>query len=154
MRKRPDPKIERLARVPFLMKCTPRQLGDIAPLMQEVLVSSGSVITRAGRPGHSFYVIIEGQASVTIADAIAGTLGPGDFFGEMSLLDRQPRAATVTAQTPMVLFEVTGAEFHELLERAPTAAKEMLRTISTRLRIAENAPSYGSDRVAEFGGGS
>jgi len=137
-----EEKIERLREVPFLSVCTTEQLAEIARMVDEVRVLPGYVLAVEGRPGHSFYVIVDGRASVTLGGRSIVSLGPGDFFGEMSILESQPRSATVTAETPMVLYEVHVAAFHEILRRAPEVSTEMLRTLSYRLRLAEGAPTY------------
>lgn len=142
MRRSADPKVERLREVPFLSGCNAEQLAEIAAMVDEIRVLPGYVLAVEGRPGHSFYVIVEGRAAVTIGGRMIVSLGPGDFFGEMSILESEPRAATVTAESPMVLYEVHISAFHELLRRAPGAATEMLRTLSRRLRVVEDAPTY------------
>ena len=93
------------------------------------------------RPGLSAYLIVEGTASVTLKGKAVAELGPGEFVGEMALLDHSPRSATVTAQTPMRLLAMNPRSFASLLNQ-PSVRWRIAADLAKRLRRAESAPSY------------
>lgn len=138
-RLRQDDKIERLQEVPLLADCTRDQLRAIARIAEVREVPAGSVLTRSGEPGDEFYLIVDGQARVDISPRKRARLAPGDFFGEMSLLDGGPRSATITADTPMRLLIIKRRDFSQLLAKAPELTRSLLVVLSRRLRQAEQA---------------
>ena len=95
------------------------------------------MIVRQGDPGRECFVIAEGKARATIRGMGSQPLGPGSFFGEMSLLDQGPRSATVTAETDMHLLVLGSREFSSLVNEVPTVAVRMMRGLAERLRSAE-----------------
>ena len=105
----------------------------------ELEVPAGKRLATAGDIGHELFIIVDGQASVSLRDRRTVRLGPGEFFGEMSLIDGGPRSATVEAATPMKLLVVATREFWGLLNEAPPLAGKIMRTLSQRLRDAEAA---------------
>ncbi len=125
--------------VPLFAGLSPRQLGQIARLADEVEVAAKKRLTAAGETGRELFVIIEGNAVVRTPGGRTVTLGPGQFFGEMSLVDGGPRSATVDASTPMRLLVVGHREFWALLADAPLIGKQIMRTLSQRLREADAA---------------
>jgi CRP/FNR family transcriptional regulator, cyclic AMP receptor protein len=136
-----DQKVELLAAVPLFSACSDKELKRIASLATSLEAPEGDALTKEGSPGSEFFVIAEGRAKVTLRGDDVASLGPGDFFGEMSLLDGEPRAATVTAETPMRVFVIGAGEFGALLEEAPSVARRILRGLARRLREAEGAPT-------------
>src|SRR5205807_10096839 len=96
----------------------------------------GNVIAREGDTGVGFFLITEGTADVSVGGKSRATLGPGAFFGEISLLDRGPRTATVTATSPIAMLALTAWTFRGLVEQHPTIALNMLRVVAERLRNA------------------
>jgi CRP-like cAMP-binding protein len=96
-----------------------------------------SKVAREGDPHREFMVIVEGKAEVTRHGQYIATLGPGDFVGEMSLLDRTERVATVTAVEPSTLLLMTGANFDMILRDQPAFARNLLTVVSRRLRDLE-----------------
>lgn len=137
-----DSETERLRAVPFLTHCSAAELASIASSADEIRVLPGYVLAREGQPGRSFYVIATGRAAVSIGGNHIVSLGPGDFFGEMSILEDRPRVATVTAETPMVLMEFSVNDFLEMIRTMPGVAVNVMRTLSARLRAAETSPVY------------
>jgi len=137
-----DKKIEMLSQVPLFRACTDKELKRIAAIAETVQIGEGEVLTKEGAPGREFYVIAEGKASVTLRGDELAKLGSGDFFGEMALLDESPRAATVTAITPMQAYVVASQDFTTLIEDVPIVARQILKGIAQRLREMEQAPSY------------
>ena len=132
---RQDAKVERLAAIPLFADAGPKQLGHIAELCTEVNVPAGQVLCREGGPGHEFFVLEEGTAVASVRGEQVAAFGPGDFFGELALLDGSgARTATVTAQTPATVLVLTAAEFHQVLEREPMIAVRLLPAIGRRLR--------------------
>ena len=134
-----DDKIERLQKVPLLAGCSKRQLREVARITEVVEAPAGRVLTRAGDRGQEFFLIVDGTARVEVSAAKRGTLGPGDFFGEMSLLDGGPRSATVIADTPLRLLVIERRNFSRLLADVPDLTQSLLVTLSRRLREAERS---------------
>lgn len=132
-------KVPLLRRVPLFDGFSQRQLEQIAGLTEEVDVPKGRRLAAAGEAGHELFIIVDGEATVRTGDHRTMRLGPGEFFGEMSLIDGGPRSATVVAETPMKLFVVGHREFWSLLNQAPPLAVKVMRTLSQRLRKAESA---------------
>jgi CRP-like cAMP-binding protein len=102
------------------------------------------VLCREGQAGHQFFVVVEGQARVTMREREIATLGPGGFFGEMSLLDGGPRIATVTAATPMKLLVLDRREFRHLLGRRLTVVTEIVSVVGERMRSIQRRLSPAS----------
>ncbi len=132
-----DPKIEHLAEISLFGHCTRRQLEEVARRTTEADAASGTVLCREGDIGRECFVIRDGQASVTIDGDEVATIGPGSFFGELALLDGEPRIATVTAITDMRLVVLSRPEFNELLADVPVVARRILEGIGARLRAAD-----------------
>jgi CRP/FNR family transcriptional regulator, cyclic AMP receptor protein len=124
----------RLAKVPIFSECTKRELTIIGRAAKEVSHAEGTVIAREGERGVGLFLILEGQCKVTIGGKTKAKLGPGDFFGEVALLDGGPRTATVTALTPVRLVGITGWVFRGLLMEHPTIALKTLEAVAGRLR--------------------
>jgi CRP/FNR family transcriptional regulator, cyclic AMP receptor protein len=135
-------KTEVLANVLLFSGCDRKELSQIASLATEVDVPAGKVLATEGSPGREFYVILEGKAAVQIGGRDVATLGPGDFFGEMALLDQGPRVATVTSETPMEVAVLDPREFSTLVEEHPGVARKILKVLAQRLRDSEKAPTH------------
>jgi CRP/FNR family transcriptional regulator, cyclic AMP receptor protein len=129
--------VELLADVRLFSTCNKRELARIASLADEVDAPKGKVIVRQGDPGRECFVITDGKARATIRGKGSTVLGPGSFFGEMSLLDQGPRSATVTAETNMHLLVLGSREFSSLVNEVPAVAVRMMRGLAERLREAE-----------------
>src|ERR687887_1463741 len=134
-----DDKISRLEAVPLLAECTRRQLKAVARITDVVEVPAATELARRGEPGNEFYLIVDGGARVEVSPRKRTRLGPGAFFGEMSLLDGGERSATVVAETPMRLLVIKRRDFATLLREAPELTQSILATLSRRLRQAERA---------------
>jgi CRP-like cAMP-binding protein len=126
--------VELLTKVPIFSGCTKRELDAVLRAAKDVSHSEGHVIAREGDRGVGFFLILDGTAKVTRGGKQLAALGRGDFFGEISLLDRGPRTATVTATSPIQLIGLTAWVFRGLLEEHPTIAMKMLEVIASRLR--------------------
>ncbi|MFB3739765.1 MAG: cyclic nucleotide-binding domain-containing protein [Candidatus Velamenicoccus archaeovorus] len=131
---------DRFARIPIFSACTKRELAVIARAAKEVSHRTGAVIAREGERGLGLFVILDGTCAVTIGGLPKATLGPGDFFGEIALLDGGPRTATVTALSDIRLAGITEWVFRGLLQEHPTIAIKTLESIAGRLRSVAREP--------------
>jgi CRP/FNR family transcriptional regulator, cyclic AMP receptor protein len=136
-RKGRNAKLELLGNVRLFSTCNKRELARIASLVDEVEAPKGKVLIRQGDPGQECFVIAEGKARATIRGKESATLGPGSFFGEMSLLDQGPRSATITAETDMRLLVLGSRDFSALINEVPPVAVRIMRGLAERLRTAE-----------------
>ena len=132
-----DARSKHLARVPLFSGCTAEELARIAHISKIVESPAGTILTEIGAPGNSFFCIIDGRVSVQTAIGSGDPLRPGDFFGEMSLLDGEPRSATITATTDVRLLIVEHSHFWRLLEEAPDLVRRILVVLSRRVRRLE-----------------
>jgi CRP-like cAMP-binding protein len=130
-----DPRVQQLRSVPLFGGCTDKELAFIASRTDEVDLPAGKVLTEKGRSGGDFFIILEGQAEVD-ADQGKRTLGPGDFFGEIALIDNGPRTATVRAMMPMRCLVLGHAQFRDVLHQNGEIAVKILRAVTERLRAA------------------
>jgi CRP/FNR family transcriptional regulator, cyclic AMP receptor protein len=126
-----------LTEIPLFSACSKRELRTVSSLTTGVAVPAGEVLTSQGQPGREFVVILEGKATVTIDGTLIATLGPGDFFGEIALLDGGPRTATVTAVSDLACKVMSHGEFTKMLDGAPTMARKLLVGVAARLRDAD-----------------
>ena len=122
----------RLHDVPFFSMLKKKDLTAIAQQTDEVDVPAGKVLAQEGDVGHEFFVIEEGTAEVTRDGQRIGELGPGDFFGEMALLEEERRTATVTATSPMTLIVMTRASFRAMDQSLPGIHAEVHAAIEQR----------------------
>ena len=134
-----DEKIRRLEEVPIFEDCTRRQLREVAAISKVVELAAGSIVTRTGDPGEEFFVLVDGSVTVEISPRKRGRLRPGDFFGEMSLLDGEPRSATVRAETDVRLLVIQRRNFQSLLREVPELSHRVLETLSRRIRLLEKS---------------
>jgi CRP-like cAMP-binding protein len=123
-----------LATVPLFSACSKKELQLIERRAERVRVPAGKVLVREGAAGAEFFVILDGQAEVTRHGQPVATLGPGDTFGELALLDRAPRNATVTAKTEMDLAVLGQREFAAMIDEVPGFAHKVLSGLAHRLR--------------------
>jgi CRP-like cAMP-binding protein len=122
--------------------CTGSELRRIRSSLDEVQVPKGKVLVEEGRIGLEFFLIVDGKAVVTRNGRKVASLGPGDYFGELALLDRRPRSASVVSETDMDLLVLSQRQFNGLLESVPTISRKMLAAMANRLREAD-AKAYG-----------
>ena len=132
-------KIERLKDVPMFDECSQRQLRSVARIARVFDVAADTLLTRAGEPGDEFFLIIDGTARAEVSVDTHVPLHPGEFFGEMSLLDGGPRSATVVADTPVRLLVISRRNFSVLLKEVPGLTQSLLVTLSRRVRQAEES---------------
>ena len=129
-----DSHLDKLADVPLFSALSRKDLQRIAKASDEVDVKAGRVLVDQGKTGHEFFLILEGTASVRRNNRKVATLGAGQYFGELSLLSREPRDASVTADTDMKLLILGQREFTGLLDSVPGLASKVLAIMARRLR--------------------
>lgn len=129
--------LERLARVPLFSSLSQRDLQRIAARATSHRAHAGEELTREGRPGFEFFVIGDGRAVVRRKGRKVASLKKGDFFGELALLERVPRNATVVAETDMELWVLDGREFGAVLREVPEIAVKLLAGLAKRLSAAD-----------------
>jgi CRP-like cAMP-binding protein len=105
--------------------------------MKERRFSEGSAVTSEGAGGAGFFVIVDGNATVSVGDEVVGQLGPGDHFGEIALIDEGLRSASIVAATDLTCYGLTVWEFRPFVEDHPQVAWAMLQTFARRLRDAQ-----------------
>ena len=132
-----DDRIDRLEEVGLLAGCSRRQLRAIARISEVIEVPEDTVLARSGAAGEEFFLILDGSARVEVSPRKRSRLKPGEYFGEMSLLDGGPRSASVIAETPLRLLVIKRRDFNTLLREAPELTESLLATLSRRLRHAE-----------------
>lgn len=129
-----DPTLEHIARIPLFADCSKKELLHLHSLCTEIDLPAGKVLTKQGSVGYECFVIVAGTATVTIDDQVVTTLGPGSYFGELALLDKQPRSATVAAVSPMTVLVMGPREFSGALVTVPGLAHKLLGGLARRLR--------------------
>jgi CRP-like cAMP-binding protein len=130
-----------LKRSPFFEGLSRRQLELVARLSDDLEVPAGTVLCKEGTRGHEFFVIIDGEAEVTRDGKRITTLSSGDFFGEISLLERVVRTATVSAATPLSFFVVSEQAFKSVLEADPAIERKVLRALAKRVLSMSGDPA-------------
>ncbi|HEY5873586.1 MAG TPA: cyclic nucleotide-binding domain-containing protein [Gaiellaceae bacterium] len=130
---RSNAKIELLKSVPLFAGCSKAELRRLASIADEIDLRQGTVLTREGRTGHEFFVLIDGTASVVKGGRKVAELGAGDWLGEIALLTREPRTATVTATSPLRTLVITDREFRQLVSEVPSIAMKVLTCVAERL---------------------
>jgi CRP/FNR family transcriptional regulator, cyclic AMP receptor protein len=130
---RKNAKIEALKRVPLFARCSKKELGDIARITDEIDLPEGKVLTKEGASGREFFVLMEGNADVRRKRRKVGTLGPGDFLGEIALVTKAPRTATVKTTSPVRALVVSEQNFRRLLERSPQVQIKVLEALAARV---------------------
>jgi len=133
--------VDILQRVRLFADLDRREIEEIAREFKPRNFPQGQVIIREGTGGAAFYVIESGEVTVTIGGDFRATLGPGDYFGEIALLDEGARIATVTATTDLATYGLTLWEFKPLVERNGVIGWKLLQTLARELRDAETALS-------------
>ena len=126
-------KIDLIRKVPLFARCSRAELKEIALLADEIDLHEGTEMTREGAPGREFFVLLDGTADVKKNKRRVNTLGPGDFFGEIALVSREPRTATVIATSPVRALVITDRSFRRLLDDAPQVQTKVMEAMAQRL---------------------
>jgi CRP-like cAMP-binding protein len=124
---------EQLAEVPLFRGLSKKQLRRISALMTRIDRPAGEVLTREGEQGCEFFIVLDGEVEVRHGDRVIATRRPGEYVGEIALLDKRPRTATVVATTPVSVEVLSRREFVSLLAEVPELSEEILATIAQRL---------------------
>ncbi|MBO0687119.1 MAG: cyclic nucleotide-binding domain-containing protein, partial [Candidatus Dormibacteraeota bacterium] len=124
---------------PLFVHLTERDLEFVASRTDEVDVPSGRQLVGQGELGHAFYVLLEGTAQVTIDGSDRPGLGPGDFFGEISMLDRGPATATVVTTSPARLMVMSHAQFRDAIKSSDDLLSRVMAAMGERLRADSTA---------------
>ena len=135
---RKNAKVELIKRVPLFEECSRKDLAEIAAIADEIDLREGKELTKEGRPGREFFVLIEGDADVKKGSRRINRLGAGDFFGEIALVTRRPRTATVVATSPVRALVITDRSFRSLLEHQPEIQSKVMSALAARLGPDEN----------------
>lgn len=130
---RRDAKVELLRKVPLFAECSKEELRRLATIADELSIRKGTVLTREGRTGHEFFVLVDGTVRVTKNNRKLADLGPGDWLGEIALLTKAPRTATATATSPVVAIVIVDRAFRQVVTEIPSIAMKMLSCVAERL---------------------
>ena len=130
---RRNAKVDLIKSVPLFEHCSRRDLAEVAAIADEIDLPEGKELTQEGSPGREFFVLVEGDAAVRKGNRRINRLGPGDFFGEIALVNEQPRTATVVAETPVRALVITARSFKRLLSEQPQIQGKVLSAIAARL---------------------
>ncbi len=129
--------VEHLRRVPLFSGIPDAGLASIARQLSERSYETGAVIVKQGEPGVGFYLIDEGKVEVEQGGRVLTALGPGEFFGELALLEDVPRTASVIARAPTRCLQLVRWHFRAILKENPEIAIRVLETAVRRLRRHE-----------------
>src|SRR3984957_4577398 len=126
-----------LSKIWLFSTSSAKDLRTIRRALEEVTVPPGRMLCEQGTIGREFFLIVKGQAAVRRNNRKVATLGPGQYFGEMALLDRRPRSASVISETDMTLLVLGQRQFNGVLDAVPALSRKMLAAMATRLREAD-----------------
>ena len=135
--RRKDEYLQHLAHVPLFTACSKKELQTIARASDDVEVPKGKVLVEEGKPGHEFFLILDGTASVKRGKKEIAKLGKGQYFGELALLDRGPRSASVVATSDLDVLVLGQREFAGVIDEVPSLAHKLLTSMAQRLREAD-----------------
>jgi CRP-like cAMP-binding protein len=133
VRLRKDTKVELLRGIPLFAQCSKRDLGAISGIADEIDLNEGKELTRQGRPGREFFVLVDGTADVIKNNRKVNSLKSGDFFGEVALVHNAPRTATVKASSPVRALVITDRNFKRLLDEQPEIQGKVLAALAERI---------------------
>ncbi len=136
-----DELTDRIKSVPLFSAFSDKELQRVAAIAKEVTFPPGKEIAKQGESGIGFHMIVSGEASVSVDGKEHAALGPGVYFGEMSLLDGGPRSATVMATSELKTVSLTSWDFNALLDEYPELARKLLIQLCKRLRSVESSIS-------------
>lgn len=132
-----DEKLELLHSIPLFSRFDRKHLKRLGMLTEELDVPAGKVLIRQGELGDDLMILTKGLVGVERDGKKVNKLGPGEFFGEIALIERGPRTATVTTETPCRLLILNHRSFHSVMEEFPEVAAQVLLTLAHRLRSLE-----------------
>jgi len=133
-------KADVLGKVPLFQNLSKRDLARVSQIADEAHCEPGKVLMREGATGRELILIVEGSVRVMQRGMLIAHRGPGEFLGELALLDGEPRTATVIADEPCRLLVIHRSQFWQLLESVPSVQRKLLIGLATRLREAQTRP--------------
>ena len=126
--------VDLLKKVPLFAGLDNKELQQIAGSMRERKFRAGDTVTQEGAGGVGFFVVESGQADVNVGGETKGSVGPGDYFGEIALINESPRTATLTARTDMLCYGMTPWDFRPLVESNSSIAWKLLTAMAEKMR--------------------
>ena len=129
-----DAKIDALSKVPLFARCSQKELEFLVTRTDEVDVPAGRTLITQGRAADSFYLLLDGQATVQVDGRDRPALEPGSFFGEISMLDRGPATATVVTSAPSKLMVMSHAQFRDAIRANDQLLSQVMAAMAERLR--------------------
>jgi CRP-like cAMP-binding protein len=133
MELRKNAKTKLLKQVPLFSRCSGRELEEIGRIADEIDFKEGKELAHEGAAGREFFVIVNGTAEVTRGNKKLRILGDGDFFGEISLITKLPRTASVTTVSPLRALVITDRSFRRMLDQSPSIQRKVLEALGERL---------------------
>ena len=130
--------LDHLGQVSLFAALSTKELQKVAKASDEVEVAAGKTLVEEGAIGHEFFLILDGQAAVKRGGRKQVTLGPGQYFGELALLDRKPRSASVIAESDMKLLVIGQREFSGVIDEVPGLSHKLLAAMAARVREADS----------------
>jgi len=133
MRLGKDGKVELIRKIPLFSKLSKKGLEEVAHIADEIDLPKGKVMALEGDRGREFFVLLEGEADVTKGDRSINTMREGDFFGEIALVTKMPRTASVTASTDVRVLVITERDFGALLKHSPEVGRSVAEALAERV---------------------
>ena len=133
----PGAPVEVLRQVPLFADLNKREVAQIARLFKERRFAAGETVAKEGAGGAAFFLINAGEATVSVRGQQRTTLKPGDYFGEIALIDGGARSATVTADSELVCYGLTFWDFRPLVQENAAIGWKLLQSLAKKLRVAE-----------------
>ena len=133
MRLGKDGKVELIKKVPLFSKLSKKGLEEVAHIADELDLPEGKVMASEGDRGREFFVLLEGAADVTKGDKSINTMNAGDFFGEIALVTKMPRTASVTATTDVRVLVITERDFGSLLKHSEEVSRAVAEALAERI---------------------
>ncbi len=134
MRLKKNAKVDLLAKVSLFAGCSKAELGRIASITDELALAAGMTLIREGERGREFFVIVDGDVTVTRKGRRVNEIGAGGWAGEIALIANVPRTATVVATSPVRLLVITDRAFQQLIRQTPSIAAKVLQSVGERLQ--------------------
>jgi CRP/FNR family cyclic AMP-dependent transcriptional regulator len=133
-------KVDLIRHVPLFAACSKKELAEIASIADEIDLPAGKTLIQQGGEGREFFVLIEGTVDVIQNEQKVKSMGPGDFFGEIALVSKTPRTATIKATSPLRALVINDRAFRALLEHSPKIQLGVLQALAERVAQHEPAP--------------
>jgi CRP-like cAMP-binding protein len=126
-------KVDLIRRAPLFAACSKKELAEVASIADEIDLPEGKILIKEGGQGREFFVLVDGTVDVIQGEEKVASMGPGDFFGEIALVAKTPRTATIKATSPVRALVITDRAFRALLDRSPQVQNRVLRALAERV---------------------